>query len=144
MQERHRWAIITNVSKNLIKHKSILVEQGGPYMGKIETLTKKLKNYLATDENILYVAQTSMLKDSVYPPQVIVTNKRLIIREDKLIGQELEDYSFRSVDNISVDEGLMFSTLKIKSSSGSERLVEGLPKKEAQEVMKYSREAQMR
>ena len=113
-------------------------------MGKIETLTKKLKKYLATDENILYVADTSPLKDAVYPPQVIVTNKRLIIREDKLIGQELEDYSFRSIDNISVDEGLMFSTLIIKSSSGSERLVEGLSKKEAQEVMRYAREAQIR
>jgi galactose-1-phosphate uridylyltransferase len=112
-------------------------------MGKIETLTKKLKNYLATDENILYVADTSPLKDAVYPPQVIVTNKRLIVREDKMIGQELEDFPYKSIVNLQIDEGLMFSNIIIMTP-GVERRVEGLSKKEAQEVMRYTREAQMR
>ncbi|WP_287586817.1 PH domain-containing protein [Candidatus Borrarchaeum sp.] len=110
-------------------------------MGKVERLAKKLKNYLATDENILYVADTSPFKDAVYPPQLIVTTQRLIFRIPKAIGQQLEDYPYESIVNLQIDEGLMFSNIIIKAP-GVERLVEGLSKKEAQEVMKYAREAQ--
>ena len=111
-------------------------------MGKVERLAKKLKNYLATDENVLYVADTSPLKDAIYPPQLIVTTHRLIFRVPRAIGQKLEDYPYKSIVNLQIDEGFMFSNITIKAP-GVERRVEGLSKKEAQEVMKYAREAQM-
>jgi hypothetical protein len=112
-------------------------------MGKVERLAKKLKNYLATDENVLYIADTSPFIDAIYPPQLIVTNKRLIFRIPRAIGQQLEDFPYKSIVNLQIDEGLMFSNIIIMTP-GVERRVEGLSKKEAQQVMKYAREAQMR
>ncbi len=111
-------------------------------MGKVERLAKKLKNYLATDENVLYVADTSPLKDAVYPPQLIVTNKRLIFRIPKMVGQTLEDFPYKAITNISIDEGMMFSNITI-TVPGSEKKIEALSKKEAQEVMRHVREVQI-
>lgn len=111
-------------------------------MGKVERLAKKLQNFLAAGEKVLYVADTSPLVDAIYPPQLIVTTQRLIFRIPRAIGQQLEDYPYKSIVNIQIDEGLMFSNIIIKAP-GVERRVEGLSKKEAQEVMKYAREAQM-
>jgi hypothetical protein len=111
-------------------------------MGKVERLAKKLKNFLTADENILYVADTSPLKDAIYPPQLIVTTQRLIFRIPRAVGQKLEDFPYSSITNISIDEGLMFSSIII-NVPGREAKIEGLSKKEAHSVMRHAREAKM-
>ena len=120
---------------------SVIAENGDLLMGKVERLAKKLKKFLTTDENILYVADTSPFKDAIYPPQLIVANQRLIFRIPRAVGQKLEDFPYSSITNISIDEGLMFSSIII-NVPGREAKIEGLSKKEAHSVMRHAREAQ--
>ncbi|MFX1518867.1 MAG: hypothetical protein ACFFCD_02935, partial [Promethearchaeota archaeon] len=66
-------------------------------MRKVERLAKKLKNFLAAGEKVLYVADTSAFIDAIFPPQLIVTTQRLIFRIPRAIGQQLEDFPYNSI-----------------------------------------------
>jgi hypothetical protein len=82
----------------------------------------EIKNILGSNEKVeLYI------EEKVYHPRiniesVIITNERIILRHPHALGlkKDYTDYSYRDITNVTLDKGIMRSTIKLTLRHRSE------------------------
>lgn len=116
-------------------------------------LPDKVKDLIASDERVLFVAKQKAglisldLTERLMPDMAIVTDIRLIHVHPKglirgALGlQDYVDYLFNDMANISVDQGMQRSTLKITLKFGGKLgEIRDLPNDAAADIFKIARE----
>lgn len=94
-----------------------------------------VEKLLDNDEHIhLYMTQKKY-HPAIHLDSVAITNKRVILRKPAMLHMKKSytDYSYADILNVSIDSGLLRSTLVLNlRPDGSDLSVEDIPKEEAQ------------
>lgn len=113
-------------------------EQRNPAI--VQQVHQKVSQILTRDEQILYIATQGSLT-SLSPDSVVLTSRRFIVYKPKLLGgAEFKDYIWRDLVDITLKEGMMHSTLSMKTVEGKVITVENIPKAQARKVYSYAQE----
>lgn len=102
-------------------------------------LPEDVRSILNPGEKILFAVKQSL---DVLPEMIFVTNKRLVFRKSSALGlkKTVTDYPYSDIVNITIDRGLMRSTVGIKMRSGGELKITDIPKEEAYQLHRVIRE----
>jgi len=105
----------------------------------LSELPEDVRNILNPGEKILFAVKQSL---DVLPEMIFVTNTRLIFRKSSALGlkKTVTDYPYSDIVNITIDRGLIRSTVEIKMRSGGELKITDIPKKEAYQLHRAIRE----
>ncbi|MFN6110607.1 MAG: PH domain-containing protein [Planctomycetota bacterium] len=73
----------------------------------------------------------------------VCTNRRLIIYRPKLLGRfEFQDYLWRDLSDVHIEQGILASTFFARHISGRSVVLDWLPKQGAQELYRLTQEAE--
>lgn len=115
-----------------------LSDQQDPVVAK--QVYDRVTDILTRDEQIQYIAVQKPLL-SMTPDAVVLTNRRLIIYRPKLLGGvSFEDYIWRDLYEMKLDEGMMTSTITTKTIKKTILALNNLPKAQARKLYSYGQE----
>jgi len=78
-----------------------------------------------------------------FPDALVLVNDGIVFRKGSLFGSREEHISFKAVASFRITNGILFSTISIETSGGSQPIVvTGLWKSEAKEIQDAIREFQ--
>jgi len=123
---------------------------GKPYEDQDEAATRavedRIEQILTSGEEILHVAiQNPITALSAAPDSVVLTNKRFIIYRPKFLGgAQFEDYIWRDLGEARLTEGLLSSTISLKSITGKMLSMEHLHKGAARKVYSLAQDMEER
>ena len=102
-------------------------------------LPEDVRNILNPGEKILLAVKQSL---DVLPEMIFVTNRRLVFRKSSALGlkKTVTDYPYSEIVNITIDRGLVRSTVEIKMRSGGELKITDIPKEAAYQLHRAIRE----
>ena len=102
-------------------------------------LPEDVRNILNPGEKIIFAVKQSL---DVLPEMIFVTNRRLIFKKSSALGlrKTVTDYPYSDIVNITIDRGLIRSTVEIKMRSGGELKITDIPKDEAYQLHRAIRE----
>jgi len=105
----------------------------------LSELPEDVRNILGPGEKILLAVRQSL---DVLPEMIFVTDRRLVFRKSSALGlkKTVTDYPFSEIVNITIDRGLIRSTVDIKMRSGGELKITDIPKEEAYQLHRVIRE----
>jgi len=105
----------------------------------LSELPEDIRNILNPGEKILFAVKQSL---DVLPEMIFVTNRRLIFRKSSAMGlkKTVTDYPYSDIVNITIDKGLIRSTVEIKMRSSGELKITDIPKEEAYQLHRAIRE----
>ncbi len=95
------------------------------------SIPSRILERLASDEEILYKFEKPF---SLKAPGLVFTNKRLIYYKPKSSGVELEEYSWRDVHKVSIEEGLVYGEIEFEMIGDHEIEFEDIPKRDVREM----------
>jgi hypothetical protein len=103
----------------------------------------KASQILTNGEQIEYIATGNRVTVGAMPECAVATNKRLIVCRKKMLGKlELDDCSWRDVEDAVLSDGRHGWTLKVSTIQGWPLAVEALPEAQAirlhEHAMKFS------
>ena len=111
----------------------------------VEKVHEKFSGILTTNEEVRYIAVQKKPVVNVSPDSVLLTNKRIVICKPRLLGGfEFEDYIWRDVGSVHLKEGLMGSTLSVKTVANKQIVVDYLPKAQARKTYSIAQEMEER
>jgi hypothetical protein len=104
----------------------------------LDACMSKIKEILTSDESVLFsVNQMSIA--GLKPDTVVLTNKRFILYHPGLLGCKFDDFLWRDLINVKLNEGIMGA--KLTFESGSQKItVDKLPKSEARKAYSMAQE----
>ncbi len=75
----------------------------------------ELKNILGPNENIELFIEEKIYHPRINIESVVITNQRIILREPHSLGlrKNYTDYSYRDITNVTLDKGILRSTIKL-------------------------------
>lgn len=102
----------------------------------VQKIVASVSQILIADERIEYVAvQRRVLSFDPRPDAVVLTNRRFILYQPKLLGGvRFEDYIWRDLADARLEEGLLSATLWLRTQSGRILRVAHLPKPSARRL----------
>jgi len=105
----------------------------------LSELPEDVRNILNPGEKILLAVKQSL---DVLPEMIFVTNRRLVFRKSSALGlkKTVTDYPYSEIVNITIDRGLVRSTVEIKMRSGGELKITDIPKEAAYQLHRAIRE----
>jgi hypothetical protein len=79
------------------------------------TAPDDLKNILGVNEKIELYIEEKIYHPRINIESVIITNERIILREPHSLGlrKNYTDYSYRDITNVTLDKGILRSTIKL-------------------------------
>ena len=103
-----------------------------------DTCMTKIKEILTSEESVIFcVAQTSIA--GLKPDTVVLTNKRFILYHPGLLGCKFDDFLWRDLINVKLNEGFMGAKL-IFEAKNNKISVDKLPKTEARKAYSIAQE----
>lgn len=106
--------------------------------GQSDTCMSKIKEILTSDESVLF-SFNQMSIAGLKPDTVVLTNKRFILYHPGLLGCKFDDFLWRDLINVKLNEGIMGA--KLTFESGSQVItVDKLPKSEARKAYSMAQE----
>ena len=98
----------------------------------------KVQEILTSDESVLFsVAQMSIA--GLKPDNVVLTNKRFILYHPGLLGCKFDDFLWRDLISVKLNEGLMGAKL-VFETKGQNFSIDKLPKSEARKAYSMAQE----
>ena len=80
----------------------------------------------------------------LFPDAIVLVNDGIVFRKGTLFGSREEHINYKAVASFSVTNGVLFSTISIETTGGSQPIVvNGLWKSEAKEIQDIFREYQI-
>jgi len=91
---------------------SYLVEQ---YESMIMATPDDIKNILGSNEKLELYIEEKIFHPRINIDSVIITNERIILRHPHALGlrKDYTDYSYRDIMNVTLDKGIMRSTINL-------------------------------
>jgi len=115
-----------------------LGEQQDPIVA--QQVHQRVSQILTRDEEILYIAVQKPLI-SLSPDSIVLTNRRFIIYKPKLLGGvDFEDYIWRDLNDVKLKEGMINSSISMKTTGGHVVFIEHLPKAQARKLYAFAQE----
>ncbi|MDD4653638.1 MAG: PH domain-containing protein [Methanothrix sp.] len=103
-----------------------------------EACMAKVKEILTSDESVIFsVAQTSIA--GLKPDTVVLTNKRFILYHPGLLGCKFDEFLWRDLINVKLNEGIMGAKLTFEAKN-NKISVDKLPKTEARKAYSIAQE----
>ena len=97
----------------------------------VMSIPNQVLQKLSSDEEIVYQFKKPF---SLKSPGLVFTNKRLIYYKPKSSGIKLEQYSWRDVDEISMEEGLVNAKIEFEMKGDHEIEFEDIAKSDVREM----------
>ena len=97
----------------------------------VMSIPDRILQKLSSDEEIVYQFKKPF---SLKSPGVVFTNKRLIYYKPKSSGIKLEQYSWRDVDKISMEEGFVNAKIEFEMKGDHEIEFEDIAKSDVREM----------
>jgi len=74
-----------------------------------------IKNILGSNEKVELYIEEKIYHPRINIESVIITNERIILRQPHALGlkKDYMDYSYRDITNVTLEKGIMRSTLKL-------------------------------
>ncbi len=74
-----------------------------------------IKNILGSNEKVALYIEEKIYHPRINIESVIITNERIILREPHSLGlrKNYTDYSYRDITNVTLDKGILRSTIKL-------------------------------
>jgi hypothetical protein len=74
-----------------------------------------IKNILGSNEKVELYIEEKIYHPRINIESVIITNERIILRHPHALGlkKDYTDYSYRDITNVTLDKGIMRSTIKL-------------------------------
>ncbi len=81
-----------------------------------------IKNILGSNEKIELYIEEKIYHPRINIESVIITNERIIFRHPHALGlkKDYTDYSYRDITNVTLDKGIVRSTIKLTLRHGEE------------------------
>lgn len=98
----------------------------------------KVQEILTSDETIIF-SVSQMPIAGLKPDTVVLTNKRFILHHPGLLGCKFDDFLWRDLTNVKLNEGLMGAKLTFDTTS-RKISVDKLPKQEARKAYSLAQE----
>jgi hypothetical protein len=103
-----------------------------------EACMAKAKEILTSDESVIFsVAQTSIA--GLKPDTVVLTNKRFILYHPGLLGCKFDEFLWRDLVNVKLNESIMGAKLTFEAKN-NKISVDKLPKTEARKAYSIAQE----
>lgn len=104
----------------------------------------RIKPLLISGEEVSYVAVQKPIMN-MRPSAVILTNKRFLVYRRGLIGgANFEDYIWRDFEDATLKEGMLSSSLTMRTVQGRLVIVGDLPKVQARRLYSFAQEQEER
>jgi Bacterial PH domain len=105
----------------------------------------KIALRLDKDENVEIVARQSKFKpggSAITPDTIFVTDKRVIIRNPKMLGarESIDSIPFNQITSIELEKGVFSSTIKLRAY-GYHEDIDAIPKDKAETIVEYIKNA---
>ena len=81
-----------------------------------------IKNILGSNEKVELYIEEKIYHPRINIESVIITNERIIFRHPHALGlkKDYTDYSYRDITNVTLDKGIVRSTIKLTLKHGQE------------------------
>jgi hypothetical protein len=81
-----------------------------------------IKNLLGSNEKVELYIEEKIYHPRINIESVIITNERIIFRHPHALGlkKDYTDYSYRDISNVTLDKGILRSTIKLTLRHGEE------------------------
>ena len=125
----------------MISLKDLIQDEQDPKV--IEKILPKVQEFCTSTEEIQYIAvQKKTLGVNFSPDCIALTNKRIIVIRPKSFGftMDFKDYSWLSVADVHMKEGVFSATITIKTTSGATDSMEDIPKAQARKLYRFAQE----
>lgn len=107
----------------------------------IEKLLNRIREICTSQEEPLYMAVQQRPVANLSPDAVVLTNRRLIIFRQKMLGRmEFEDCMWKNVHDVHMKENLIGATLTVTATNGAIKVVEYVPKAQARQIYRIAQE----
>jgi len=104
-------------------------------------ICNRVKDILTSNEKIEYVAVQKKLVVNPTPDAVVLTDRRFIVYRPKLLGRvNFEDYVWRDLADVHLEEGMVGATITFKATGGRRPSVNYLPKVQARRIYALAQE----
>lgn len=101
----------------------------------------RVTQILTRGEEILYVAIQSKPLVNITPDCVVLTNRRFIIYQPKVLGAaSFQDYIWRDLRDAKLQENVVGATLTLQTIHGKKLAVDYLPKAQARRLYAYAQQ----
>jgi hypothetical protein len=79
------------------------------------TAPEDIRNILGSNEKVELYIEEKIYHPRINIESVIITNERIILREPHSLGlrKNYTDYSYRDITNVTLDKGILRSTIKL-------------------------------
>ena len=79
-----------------------------------------IKNILGSNEKVEIYIEEKIYHPRINIESVIITNERIIFRHPHALGlkKDYTDYSYRDITNVTLDKGILRSTIKLTLKNG--------------------------
>jgi hypothetical protein len=125
----------------MLSLKELIADEQDPKV--IEKILPKVQEFCTSNEEVKYIAvQKKTLGVNFSPDCIALTNKRIIIIRPKSFGLSLDfkDFSWLSVSDVHMKEGIFTATITIKTTSGQSDSMEDIPKAQARKLYRFAQE----
>lgn len=117
-------------------HLHLLADEQDPLI--VAKVLEKTLGLLALGETIEYLAVQKKHLLALAPQSVLITNKRYMIVQPKLMGMNFEDHAWRDIANVHLSEHGKTSTLTCTLAGGRPLIVDNIPPKQASHIYAYA------
>jgi hypothetical protein len=80
------------------------------------------------------VFKASRIKDMLHPDEVILGEKGITFKVNKLIGGSESFVFYQDISGVEIDSGLLFSTIRVVPRARHEIVIENFSKADAREI----------
>ncbi|WP_127139395.1 PH domain-containing protein [Flagellimonas oceanensis] len=108
----------------------------------VERLLVKVSQLLTSAEEVQYVAVQKKPALNLSPDCIALTNKRVIFCRPKTFGlsMQFQDFLWKEIEDCHINEGIMGSTLSIKTIKRRVLTMDYLPKSQARLLYRFAQE----
>ncbi len=107
----------------------------------VQQVFSKVSEILTREEQVYYIAVQNKPLVNITPICVILTNRRFIIYNSKLLGgANFTDHIWRELHSAHIKEGIMGATFIIKTVKNQKIIIEYMPKRQARRLYAFAQE----
>lgn len=108
----------------------------------VRKILPKVNELLTRDEVVEYIAVQKKLVVNLSPDAIVLTNRRFILVQPKMLGMSFVDFPWREVDNVHMSEQMVGATITCKTTTGKFVALDSIPKRQARRIYAYAQQVE--
>lgn len=108
----------------------------------VRKILPKVTELLTRDETIEYIAVQKKLVMNLSPDSIVLTNRRFILVQPKMLGMSFVDFPWREVENVHMSEQMVGATITCKTTTGAFIALDSIPKRQARRIYSYAQQVE--